>query len=137
MNIALIAHDKKKGLMVEFCLAYKSILAKHTLVATGTTGCLVEEATGLKVTRFLPGREGGEEQIAARIAYNEIDMVLSFRDPFAQTYEPDMQSLLKLCDMHTVPLATNVATAEALIHSLARGDLDYRNNLHGTDSKLD
>ncbi|MBQ2942079.1 MAG: methylglyoxal synthase [Clostridia bacterium] len=126
MNIALIAHDKKKDLMVEFCLAYKSVLAKHTLLATGITGGLIEEATGLKVNRFLPGREGGSEQIAARIAYNEIDMVLSFRDPFAQSYEPDMQSLLKLCDMHTVPLATNVATAEALIHSLARGDLDYR-----------
>ncbi len=127
MNIAFIAHDKKKDLMVEFCLAYKSVLAKHTLLATGITGGLIEEATGLKVNRFLPGREGGSEQIAARIAYNEIDMVLSFRDPFAQSYEPDMQSLLKLCDMHTVPLATNVATAEALIHSLSRGDLDYRN----------
>lgn len=126
MNIALIAHDKKKDLMVEFCLAYKSVLAKHTLLATGITGGLIEEATGLKVNRFLPGREGGSEQIAARIAYNEIDMVLSFRDPFAQSYEPDMQSLFKLCDMHTVPLATNVATAEALIHSLSRGDLDYR-----------
>ena len=126
MNIALIAHDKKKDLMVEFCLAYKSVLAKHTLLATGITGGLNEEATGLKVNRFLPGREGGSEQIAARIAYNEIDMVLSFRDPFAQSYEPDMQSLFKLCDMHTVPLATNVATAEALIHSLSRGDLDYR-----------
>ncbi len=133
MNIAFIAHDKKKDLMVEFCLAYKSILAKHTLVATGITGGLIEEATGLKVNRFLPGSEGGTEQIAARIAYNEIDMVLSFRDPFAQSYEPDMQSLYKLCDMHTVPLATNVATAEALIHSLARGDLDYRTILRETN----
>lgn len=136
MNIALIAHDKKKGLMTEFCLAYKSVLAKHTLLATGTTGSLVEEATGLKVKRFLPGREGGSEQIAARIAYNEIDMVLSFRDPFAQSYEPDMQSLFKLCDMHTVPLATNVATAEALIHSLSRGDLDYRDYMRENGGKF-
>ncbi len=136
MNIALIAHDKKKDLMVEFCLAYKSVLAKHTLLATGITGGLIEEATGLKVNRFLPGREGGSEQIAARIAYNEIDMVLSFRDPFAQSYEPDMQSLLKLCDMHTVPLATNVATAEALIHSLSRGDLDYRTIMRETNEKF-
>ncbi len=136
MNIAFIAHDKKKDLMVEFCLAYKSILSKHTLVATGITGGLIEEATGLKITRFLPGSEGGTEQIAARIAYNEIDMVLSFRDPFAQSYEPDMQSLYKLCDMHTVPLATNVATAEALIHSLARGDLDYRTILRETNGTI-
>ncbi|MBR6719886.1 MAG: methylglyoxal synthase [Clostridia bacterium] len=136
MNIALIAHDKKKDLMVEFCLAYKSVLAKHTLLATGITGGLIEEATGLKINRFLPGREGGSEQIAARIAYNEIDMVLSFRDPFAQSYEPDMQSLLKLCDMHTVPLATNVATAEALIHSLARGDLDYRTIMRENNGKF-
>ncbi len=136
MNIAFIAHDKKKDLMVEFCLAYKSVLAKHTLVATGITGGLIEEATGLKVNRFLPGSEGGTEQIAARIAYNEIDMVLSFRDPFAQSYEPDMQSLYKLCDMHTVPLATNVATAEALIHSLSRGDLDYRTILRETNGML-
>ena len=136
MKIALIAHDKKKDLMVEFCLAYKSVLAKHTLLATGITGGLIEEATGLKINRFLPGREGGSEQIAARIAYNEIDMVLSFRDPFAQSYEPDMQSLLKLCDMHTVPLATNVATAEALIHSLARGDLDYRTIMRENNGKF-
>ena len=136
MRIALIAHDKKKDLMVEFCLAYKSVLAKHTLLATGITGGLIEEATGLKVNRFLPGREGGSEQIAARIAYNEIDMVLSFRDPFAQSYEPDMQSLLKLCDMHTVPLATNVATAEALIHSLSRGDLDYRTIMRENNGKF-
>ena len=136
MNIALIAHDKKKDLMVEFCLAYKSVLAKHTLLATGITGGLIEEAKGLKVNRFRPGREGGSEQIAARIAYNEIDMVLSFRDPFAQSYEPDMQSLLKLCDMHTVPLATNVATAEALIHSLSRGDLDYRTIMRENNGKF-
>lgn len=136
MNIALIAHDKKKSLMVEFCLAYKSVLSKHKIVATGTTGSLVKEATGLEVSRFLPGSEGGVEQIAARIAYNEVDMVLMFRDPFAQAYEPDMQSLLKLCDMNTVPLATNVATAEALIHSLSRGDLDYLDIIRGKKEHL-
>ena len=136
MNIALIAHDKKKELMVQFCIAYKGILGKHNLIATGTTGGLITDATGLNVHRFLSGPQGGDQQIGARIAYNEIDMVLSFRDPFAQSYEPDMQSLFKLCDMHTVPLATNVATAEALIHSLSRGDLDYRTIMRENNGKF-
>lgn len=127
MNIALIAHDKKKELMVEFCLAYKGIFSKHNIIATGTTGSLVMDQTGLKVHRFLAGSQGGDQQICARIAYNEVDMVLFFRDPFAQPYEPDVNSLLKLCDMHNIPLATNSATAEVLIHGLQRGDLDWRN----------
>jgi len=128
MNIALIAHDKKKELMVQFCTAYKAVLAKHTICATGKTGKLVADATGLEIYRFLSGPQGGDQQIGARIAYNEIDLVLFFRDPLtAKYYEPDMLSIIKLCDMHNIPIATNAATAEALILGLDRGDLDWRN----------
>ena len=127
MNIALIAHDKKKELMLQFCIAYCGILSKHSLCATGTTGKLVAEATGLLVNTFLSGAQGGAQQIGARIAYNEIDMVLFFRDPLEpKKNEPDILSILRLCDQHNVPLATNVATAEVLIHGLERGDLDWR-----------
>lgn len=128
MNIALVAHDKKKELMVQFCIAYKGILEKHTLYATGTTGKLVRENTGLEVYTFLPGAQGGDQQIGARISYNAIDMVLFFRDPLdAQAYEPDIFSLLRLCDKQSIPIASNPATAELLIHGLERGDLDWRN----------
>lgn len=127
MNIALIAHDKKKELMVQFCIAYSGILSCHSLFATGTTGKLVSENTGLNIYKFLPGPQGGDQQIGARIAYNEIDLVLFFRDPLnAEGYEPDVFSLLRLCDMHNIPIATNSATAEVLIHGLERGDLDWR-----------
>ena len=127
MNIALIAHDKKKELMVQFCIAYKGIFAKHNLVATGTTGGLITDATGLDVHKFLAGSQGGDQQIGARIAYNEIDLVLFFRDPLTpMPHEPEISSLLKLCDVHNIPIATNVATAEVLIHGLERGDLDWR-----------
>ena len=127
MNIALIAHDKKKELMVDFCIAYKAILAKHNLCATGTTGSLIIEATGLDVNLFLSGPQGGDQQIGARIAYNEIDLVLFFRDPLtAQPHEPDVSALFRLCDVHNIPVATNIATAEVLIHGLERGDLDWR-----------
>ena len=126
MNIALIAHDKKKELMVQFCIAYCGILRRHNLCATATTGKLVAEATGLPITRFLSGAHGGDQQIGARIAYNEIDLMLLFRDPLtAQPHEPDL-TLLRLCDMHNVPVATNAATAEVLIQGLARGDMDWR-----------
>lgn len=127
MNIALIAHDKKKELMVQFCIAYKGIFAKHHLVATGTTGGLITDATGLEVHKFLAGSQGGDQQIGARIAYNEIDLVLFFRDPLtSKTYEPDVLNVLKLCDIHNIPVATNVATAEVLILGLERGYLDWR-----------
>lgn len=127
MNIACIAHDKKKEMMVQFCIAYKGILEKHSLFATDNAGKLISETTGLNVYRFLPGSQGGDQQIAARVAYNEIDMILFFRDPITPgTYEPDSMALLKLCDMENVPIATNLATAEVLIHGLERGDLDWR-----------
>ena len=130
MNIALIAHDKRKELMIQFCMAYCGILSKHNLCATGTTGKLVADATGLKIERYLAGMQGGEQQISARVSYNEIDMVLFFRDPNSNSeYEPDLHSLIRLCDMHNIPVATNIATAEVLIHGLERGDLDWRNIL--------
>ena len=130
MNIALIAHDKKKELMAQFCIAYKGILEQHNLVATGTTGSMVEDATGLKIHRFLSGPQGGDQQIGARIAYNEIDLVLFFRDPLnPKPNEANDMDMLRLCDMHNIPVATNIATAEVLIHGLERGDLDWRNIL--------
>ncbi|MDD4689018.1 MAG: methylglyoxal synthase [Eubacteriales bacterium] len=134
MNIAITAHDKKKELMVDFCIAYCGILSKHNLVATGTTGSLVSEATGLNVQRFLSGPQGGDQQICARIAYNEIDLVLFFRDPLgAQEAEPDVNNMIRLCDIHNIPVATNVATAEVLIQGLARGDLDWRDIVNPKD----
>ena len=127
MNIALIAHDTKKELMVQFCIAYCGILSKHTLLATGTTGKLVSEATGLKIIKFLGGSAGGSQQIASRISCDEIDLLLLFRDPLtARPDEPDEHALLRLCDVHNIPVATNIATAEMLIHGLERGDLDWR-----------
>ena len=127
MNIALIAHDKKKELMIQFCIAYKGVLEKHSLCGTGTTAKLVSEATGLNVRQFLAGAQGGDQQIGARIAYNEIDMMLFFRDPISEKpHEPAISSLLRLCDMHNVPVATNIATAEVLVLGLARGDMDWR-----------
>ena len=127
MNIALIAHDAKKELMTQFCIAYCGILSRHNLCATGTTGKLVAEATGLNIHCFLGGSQGGDQQISARIACNEIDLLLLFRDPLtAKKDEPNEANLLRLCDVHNVPVATNIATAEALIHALERGDLDWR-----------
>ena len=128
MNIALIAHDSKKELMVQFCIAYSGILSRHNICATGTTGKLVAEATGLSVFRFLSGFQGGDQQIAARIACNEIDLLLFFRDPITvKPHEPDEANLLRLCDVHAIPVATNIATAEAMIHALDKGYLDWRN----------
>ncbi|MBQ8945052.1 MAG: methylglyoxal synthase [Clostridia bacterium] len=127
MNIALIAHDAKKELMTEFCIAYCGILSRHNLCATGTTGKIVSEMTGLDIKCYLSGTQGGDQQIGARIACNEIDLLLFFRDPLtAKPEESGEENLLRLCDVHTIPVATNIATAEALIHSLARGDLDWR-----------
>lgn len=127
MNIAISAHDAKKELMTQFCIAYCGILSRHKLFATGTTGKLVSEATGLEINCFLSGEQGGDQQIGSLIACNEIDMLLVFSDPLdPKEHEPNVSSLLRLCDVHNVPAATNIATAEALIHSLDRGDLDWR-----------
>lgn len=133
MNIALIAHDTKKELMVQFCIAYCGVLSKHNLCATNTTGKMVAEATGLNVQRYLSGSQGGDQQIAARISCNEIDLLLFFRDPISvKPHEPSDMNLLRLCDVHNIPVATNIATAEALIHALERGDLDWRDIVNPT-----
>ena len=117
--------------MVQFCIAYRQILSEHRLIATGTTGRLVAEATGLNVQRFLPGGHGGDQQIVARIACDEVDMLLFFRDPIsAKPSEPNEMNLLRICDVHNIPVATNIATAEVLIHGLEHGDLDWRTILN-------
>lgn len=126
MNIALIAHDNRKELMVQFCTAYCGILAQHTLCATANTGKQVQEATGLKVHRFLTFENGGGQQIAARIAYNEIDMVLCFDDPNQKTTDEDVTYISHLCDQNNIPFASNLATAEMLVLGLNQGYLDWR-----------
>ncbi len=128
MNIALIANDSKKELMVQFCIAYCGILSRHNICATGTTGRLVAEATGLPIQKYLAGAQGGQQQIAALVASNEIDLVLFFRDSITQRKNREGgDNLFRLCDVHNIPVATNMATAEVLIHGLDRGDLDWRN----------
>ena len=132
MNIAFLAHDKKKELMVQFCTAYKSVLMKHNLFATATTGRLIADNTGLPITLLLSHKQGGHQQINARIAYNEIDLVLLFTDPNTTDPWDDAQMIetIRLCDRHNVPIATNLASAEMLIMGLQRGDLDWREMLH-------
>ena len=136
MNIAFLAHDKKKELMVQVCTAYKSILSKHNLFATATTGRLIADNTGLPITLLLSHKQGGHQQINARIAYNEIDLVLLFTDPNTTDHWDDCQMIetIRYCDKHNVPIATNLASAEMLIMGLQRGDLDWREMLH-TKSK--
>lgn len=126
MNIALIAHNNRKELMVQFCTAYCGILAKHTLCATATTGQMVAEATGLTIHRFMSFNHGGGQQIGARIAYNELDLVLCFDDPNTKEPSPDIIYISRLCDKNNIPYASNIATAEMLVLGLARGDLDWR-----------
>ena len=127
MKIALIAHDRKKENLIEFSIAYRHILAEHDLYATGTTGQLISEATGLPITRFRSGPLGGDQQIGAMIAINEMDMVFFFRDPLtAQPHEPDVTALVRLCDLYHVPLATNMGTAEILLKGLEAGLVDWR-----------
>ena len=128
MNIALIAHDNKKILMENLCIAYRHILIKHNIFATGTTGQLVEETANLTINKYLAGHLGGEQQLGSQIANNDIDLVIFLRDPVtSKNYEPDIHSVLRLCDIHNIPLASNLATAEALLLALDRGDLDWRN----------
>ena len=126
MRIALIAHDSRKELMTQFCTAYVRILSQNELVATGVTGKVVRDATGLPVRCLYPGGRGGAEQISSMIACGEVDMLLFFRAPVnARPDEPNAVNLLRICDMHTIPVATNIATAEVLIHGLERGDLAW------------
>ena len=127
MNIGLIAHDGKKKLMQNLCIAYRGIFNRHELYATATTGRLIEEVTNLTVHKYLAGPLGGEQQLGSQIEHNLIDMVIFLRDPQNQeSHEPDIFNVMRLCDIHNIPLATNLATAELLIKSLKRGDLEWR-----------
>ncbi|WP_250277688.1 methylglyoxal synthase [[Clostridium] colinum] len=127
MNIALVAHDNKKILMENLCIAYRHILNKHTLFATGSTGTLIEETANLNINKYLAGHLGGEQQLGSQIINNDIDLLIFLRDPsYAKDYENDINSIMRLCDKHNIPLASNLATAEALLLALDRGDLDWR-----------
>ncbi|WP_062356407.1 methylglyoxal synthase [Bacillus kwashiorkori] len=137
MNIALIAHDKKKKDLIQFVTAYLSIFKKHELYATGTTGLRLCEETGLKIKRFQSGPLGGDQEIGALIAKNEMDMVIFFRDPLtAQPHEPDVSALIRLCDVYNIPLATNMGSAEVLVRGLEHGDIDWRQLERGRGKKF-
>ncbi len=128
MNVGLIAHDSKKKLMQNFCIAYRGILSKHELYATGTTGLLIEEVTNLRIHKFLPGETGGARQLASQIEQGNLDMVIFLRDPLhVKAEEPEVNSVVRLCDIYNIPIGTNLATAELLIKALERGDLEWRN----------
>ncbi len=127
MNIGLIAHDSKKALIQNFCIAYKGILCRHNLFATGTTGRLIEEVTNLSIHKYLAGPLGGTQQLGSQIAQNDIDALIFLRDPMEpKPHEPNVNDVVRLCDMYNIPIATNLATAELLVLALDRGDLDWR-----------
>ncbi len=131
MNIALVAHDRKKDEMVNFCIAFKQVFLNYNLFATGTTGLRIIQETGLNVFRFMSGPLGGDQQIGAMVAQNDMDLIIFLRDPLmAQPHEPDITALLRLCDVQGIPLATNVATAEILVKALDRGDFAWRELVH-------
>lgn len=136
MNIALIAHDNKKDEVVSLCLAYKLILEDHTLYATGTTGKLIAEATKLSVTRFNSGPLGGDQQIGALVSENKIDLIIFLRDPLtAQPHEPDISALMRLCDVYSVPLATNIGAAEIMLRGLKEGFFGWRDLERGHEKE--
>ena len=127
MNIGIIAHTSKKSLMEDFCIAYKGILQKHELYATGTTGRRIEDVTNLRVHKFLAGTLGGDKQFTEMIARNDMDIVIFFYNPeMIAEGEPKVDRIVRCCDQYTIPVATNIATAECLIMALDRGDLDWR-----------
>ena len=126
MEIAIIAHDMKKELMTQFCIAYCGILSKHHLFATATTAKYISEATGLNIDRLMSGDQGGEEQIASRVAYNEVDVLLFFKDTRPDSNNAIDNELLRMCDLYNIPVATNIAMAEVVVTALDRGDLDWR-----------
>lgn len=131
LKIAFIAHDEKKNDLVNFAKAYEPILSKHELFSTGTTGTRIMESTNLQLHRFNSGPLGGDQEIGALIAKNLMDIVIFFRDPLtSQPHEPDILALIRLCDVYSIPLATNMGTAEILIHGLERGDLKWRTLIH-------
>lgn len=127
MKISLIAHDEKKEEMIQFVTSYQHILSEHELFATGTTGKKLTEATGLNIYRFKSGPLGGDQQIGSRIANNEMDLVIFFKDPLtAQPHEPDISALMRLCDVYQIPLVTNLAGAEVMIRALKAGFFGWR-----------
>jgi len=131
MKVALIAHDQKKAQLVNFMIAYEHIFKEHELFSTGTTGTRIMDQTGLKIHRFMSGPLGGDQQIGALVATNELDLIIFFRDPLmAQPHEPDISALLRLCDVYGIPLATNVATAEILVRALEQGEFSWRDVVH-------
>ena len=136
MYLALMAHNNKKELMVQFCSAYAGVLSQHNLCATNTTGRMITDATGLPVHLFLTCQHGGAQQIGARIAYNEMDMVLFFVDPNDDSLQEELLYISRLCDQNNVPYATNVATAEMLVLGMDRGDLDWRNIVNPKNKSL-
>lgn len=128
MKVGLIAHDSKKKLMQNFCIAYRGILSKQELYATGTTGALVEEVTNLRIHKFLPGTTGGSRQLASQIEQGNINIVIFLRDPLhVKDSEPEVNSIVRLCDTYNIPIATNLATAELMIRAMERGDLEWLN----------
>lgn len=136
MKIALIAHDRKKTLMIKLATAYKHILEKHELYATGTTGMKVMEATGLPVHCFKSGPLGGDQQIGAMISEDNIDLVIFLRDPLsAQPHEPDVTALIRLSDVYEIPLATNIGSAEILLRGVEAGFADFREVIHEEDRR--
>lgn len=127
MNIVLTAHDSKKILMENFCIAYRHVLSRHKIFATGTTGTIIEESTGLNVTKYLPGHVGGEKQLCVQISHNDVDMVVFLCDPLGKNLaESDFNEVSRLCNIHNIPFASNLATAEALILALDQGNLNWR-----------
>ena len=128
MKVGLLAHDSKKKLMQNFCIAYRGILTRHELYATGTTGTLIEEVTNLKIHKFLPGETGGVRQLTSQIEQGNLDMIIFLRNPNpSMEEETEVNFVLRLCDMYNIPIGTNLATAELLIHALERGELEWRN----------
>ena len=124
MKIALIAHDKKKTDMINLAIKYKDTLALHTLYATGTTGTLVMGETGLAINRMKSGPLGGDQQIGSMVAEGKLDLIVFLRDPLtSQPHEPDVTALLRLCDVQSIPLATNVKSAEIMLNALAKNEI--------------
>ncbi|RAP76359.1 methylglyoxal synthase [Paenibacillus montanisoli] len=131
LSIAFIAHDRKKDEMVNFVTAYEHVFQGHKLFSTGTTGMRIMEKTNLSIHRFMSGPLGGDQQIGALVAQNEMDLIIFLRDPLmAQPHEPDIIALLRLCDVQGIPVATNVATGELLVRALQRGDFAWRELVH-------
>ena len=134
MNIGIIAHNSKKSLMEDFCIAYKGILSKHDVYATGTTGRRIEDVTNLRDHKFLAGSLGGDKQFTDMIVRGYMDLVIFFYNPsMIDPKEPDVYQISRCCDQYNIPIATNIATAESLILGLDRGDLDWRTQLHLDD----